>query len=175
MLLKRVAIIGPESSGKSWLTSKLAAYYSTNMVGEYAREFFRERKFKYTLEDLVTIAKAQVKSEENIAATSEGIMFCDTDMIVMKIWAKEVFNTVPDWIEKQEKEKHYDLYLLCYPDLKWEPDPLRSNPHNRQYIYNLFVKELEQNNRNFRVVKGAGELRLKNAINFVDELLRDGR
>lgn len=173
-MLKRVAIIGPESSGKTWLASKLAAYYNTKMVDEYAREYFKDRKYEYNLDDLVTIAEGQMKNEHCIASTSEGIIFCDTDIIVLKIWANEVFGTVPSWIEKKTQEKNYDLYLLCYPDLNWEPDPLRSNPHNRQYIYNLFVKELEQNNRNYKIVNKIGKQRLKNAINFVDELLKDG-
>ena len=173
-MLKRVAIIGPESSGKSWLTCELAAYYNTNKVDEYARDYFKHRKYEYTLEDIVAIAIGQMNNEEAIASSSKRIIFCDTELIVMKIWSKEVFGTVPGWIEKQTLENSYDLYLLCYPDLNWEPDPLRSNPHNRQYIYNLFVKELDQNNRNYRVVKEKGEQRLKNAINFVDELLKDG-
>lgn len=173
-LLKRVAIVGPESSGKSRLTKELAAYYKTNMVAEYAREFFRDRNYEYTLGDLITITKCQMNNEEDVASQSESIIFCDTEMIVMKIWANEVFGEIPNWIQQEATEKKYNLYLLCYPDLKWEPDPLRVNPHNRQYIYNLFVKELEQNGCNYKVIKGIGEQRLKNAINFVDELLKDG-
>lgn len=173
-MLKRVAIIGPESTGKTWLAKKLASHYNTNMVDEYAREYFKERKYEYTADDLVAIAVGQMKNEEYIASISKNIIFCDTDMIVMKIWSEVVFDHVPGLIEKQMKEHLYDLYLLCYPDLKWQPDPLRSNPHNRQYIYELYVNELEQNNLNCRVVKGIGEQRFKNAVNFVDELLENG-
>ncbi len=173
-LLKRVAIIGPESTGKSNLAIELASHFNTNMVDEYARDYFKEKSYEYTLDDLITIAAGQMENEDYIASVSKSIIFCDTEMIVMKIWANEVFGIVPEWIEKHLKEKQYDLYLLCYHDLKWEPDPLRSNPHNRQYIYELFVKELEQNNYNYRIVKGEGTTRYKNAINFVDELLKDG-
>lgn len=174
-LLKRVAIIGPESTGKSWLTNELANYYNTNKVDEYAREYFRERKYEYSLADLIDIAIGQVKNEENIATISKDIIFCDTEMLVLKIWASEVFGSVPDLIEKQTIEKQYDLYLLCYPDLVWEQDPLRTNPHNREHIYNLFVKELEKNNCNFRVIKEKGVHRLNNAVKFVDELLKNGK
>ncbi len=173
-MLKRVAIIGPESTGKSKLASELASCFNTNIVDEYAREYFKGKSYEYTIDDLVAIAVGQMKNEEYIASISKNIIFCDTELIVMKIWANEVFGMVPGWIEKHLKEKQYDLYLLCYPDLKWEPDPLRSNPHNRQYIFELFVKELEQNNCNYRIVKGEGTTRYKNAINFVDELLKDG-
>lgn len=170
-LLKRVAITGPESTGKSWLANKLAMQYSTHMVGEYARDYFLNRNYDYKIDDLVDIAKGQLENEESIATISNKIIFCDTDMTVMKIWSKIVFGSVPEWIETKISEHSYDLYLLCYPDIDWEPDPLRSNPHNRQYIYDLFVKELEKNKFNYQVVSGTGVNRLKNAVNFVDELL----
>ena len=170
-MLKRVAIIGSESTGKTWLAKSLANHYNTEMVSEYARDYFNDKEYQYSPDILVDIAKGQLKNEENAAMLSNGIMFCDTEFIVMKIWSKVVFDTVPVWIEKQVKGHVYDLYLLCYPDLEWEPDPLRNNSHNRQYIYNLFVKELEENKFNYRVVKELGDRRIKNAINFVDELL----
>ena len=93
-MLKRVAIIGPESSGKTWLATKLAAYYNTKMVDEYARGYFKDRKYEYNLDDLVEIAIGQMKNEEFIASISKDIIFCDTDMIVLKIWANEVFGNV---------------------------------------------------------------------------------
>jgi len=171
-LLKRVAITGPESTGKTWLAKYLATSYYTNMVDEYAREYFQNRKYEYVESDLVDIAIGQIEKEEHIASISDKILFCDTDLIVIKVWSKVVFGKVPDWIEQQLKEHVYDLYLLCYPDLEWEPDPLRSNPDNRQYIYSLFVNELELNNFNYRIVTDKGERRFKNAINFVNELLK---
>jgi nicotinamide riboside kinase len=67
-------------------------------------------------------------------------------------------------------ELPYDLYLLCYPDLKWQPDPLRENPENREYLFGQFVKELDLHNFNYRIVKGRGDERLKNAFTFVDNL-----
>ena len=170
-MLKRIAITGPESTGKTWLAEKLAVHYNTNMVSEYARTFFQNREYKYTVDDLVTIAKAQLKNEESIASVSTNYLFCDTDLIVMKIWAKVVFNYVPEWIEKHVREHVYDLYLLCYPDVIWKPDAFRKNPHNRQYLFELYVNELEQSNLNYKIVKGIGDQRIKNAVSFVDELI----
>lgn len=170
-MIKRIAITGPESTGKTWLTEKLAAYYKTGMVEEFSREYFHDKKYEYILDDLIAIAENQLSNENKIASLSKDIIFCDTDLLSIKVWAKVVFDKVPQWIENQLKNHKYDLYLLCFPDLMWQPDPLRSNPHNRQYIYSLFVDELEQNDFNYKVVKGIDDQRLKNAINFVDELL----
>ena len=145
------------------------------MVEEYARIYFDGREYSYNVDVLVEIAKGQLKIENAIARKSEGAIFCDTDFIVMKIWAKVVFGFVPEWIEKQVAKHVYDLYLLCYPDLIWETDPLRKNSHNRQYIYNLFVHELEDKNFNYMIIKDLGDNRLNNAIIFVDELLKNGK
>ena len=174
-MLKRIAIIGPESTGKTWLAHKLSTHYKTKMVEEYARIYFDGKEYSYDADILVEIAKGQLKIENATARKSEGVIFCDTDFIVMKIWAKVVFGFVPEWIDKQVTKHVYDLYLLCYPDLNWEPDSLRKNSHNRQYIYNLFVQELEDKKFNYKVIKDLGDNRLNNAISFVDELLKNGK
>ncbi len=170
-MLKRIAILGPESTGKTRLANELSKHYNASMVSEFAREYFKGKEYNYSSDDIVEIAKGQLENEKIAALKSSGMLFCDTEFIVMKIWAKIVFGKVPSWIENQVKKHVYDLYLLCYPDLKWESDPLRNNQHNRQYIYNLFVNELEENNYNYKVVKGFDDSRLKNAITFVDELI----
>ena len=171
MLLKRIAITGPESTGKTWLAEKLASHYDTNMVSEYARTYFCDKEYKYTVDELITIAKRQIANEEGIAKFSNNLLFCDTDLIVMKIWSKVVFNYVPEWIKKHVSEHIYDLYLLCYPDINWKSDSLRNNPHDRQYLFKLYVNELEQNNFNYRIVKGIGAQRIENAVSFVNELI----
>jgi NadR type nicotinamide-nucleotide adenylyltransferase len=167
---KRISITGPESTGKSELASGLAKHYQTVYVPEYSREYLKEIGTNYTLDDVLNIAKGQLNSESRFLKLANQYLFCDTDMIVAKIWCTEVFNECPLWIEKMLVELPYDLYLLCYPDLKWQPDPLRENPENREYLFGQFVKELDLHNFNYRIVKGRGDERLKNAFTFVDNL-----
>lgn len=169
-MLKRISITGPESTGKTKLTEMLTRHYSANMVYEFARDFFDGKEYEYTLEDLDLIARSQLDSENKIASVSHNYLFCDTDQLVMKIWSAVVFDTVSDWIEKHAREHVYDLYLLCYPDIEWKSDRFRKNPDNRQYLFDLYVNELERYNFNYRIVKGVGEQRIRNAISFVDEL-----
>ena len=172
-MLKRVAITGPESTGKSLLSSDLSVYYNSNIVKEYARDYFLNRDYNYVIDDLVTIAKGQIQKEEEIASQSTGLLFCDTEPISIGVWSDVVFKKVPDWITEKIINHPYDLYLLCDIDIDWEADPLRKNHNNRQYIYELFVKELEKYNCNYRVVSGKGKQRLKHAVTFVDELLKN--
>ncbi|NQU32684.1 MAG: ATP-binding protein [Bacteroidetes bacterium] len=172
---KRIAITGPESTGKSLLTEQLAKYYNSSMVSEYVRDYFLNREYNYNIEDLVTIAKGQLQREEDIAETSVGSLFCDTEFISFSVWSEVIYKHVPSWITEHVKNHRYDLYLLCNIDIDWEADPLRKNSHNRQYIFDLFVKELENNNFNYKVISGIGEQRFNNAVTFVDELLNNVR
>jgi len=170
-MLKRIAITGPESTGKSWLAEQLAKHYQTRWVAEYAREYLAQNGPEYNLEDVLAMAKGQLASEEKAARQSQRLLFCDTDLLVTKIWSEVVFDACPPWIEQQFETHVYDLYLLCYPDIAWEPDPLRENPDNRDELFQLYKTALQQHDFHFRVVKGLGKQRLENAINFVEEIL----
>lgn len=170
---KRISITGPESTGKSALAAGLAKHYHTVYVPEYSREYLKEIGTNYLLEDVLSIAKGQLFSETQLLQLANQFLFCDTDMIVAKIWCTEVFNKCPKWIENMLVELPYDLYLLCYPDLEWQPDTLRENPENRTYLFGQFVRELEYHGFNYRIVKGQGRERLKNAITFVDNFFAE--
>ncbi len=173
-MLKRIAITGPESTGKSSISAYLADQFNTNKVDEYAREYFRNREYSYNSEDLVTIAREQFRREEYLAGKTKGLLFCDTDFISIGIWSKIVFDFVPRWINTMIEKHRYDLYLLCNTDVKWEPDTLRRNEHNRLLIYDMFVEELEKNNYNYRIISGSGNIRYNNAVSYVNELLNNG-
>ncbi len=171
-MLKRVAITGPESTGKSELAAWLANAYKTLWVPEYAREYLEKNGPDYMLEDVETIARGQLKRENAAVENAREVLFCDTDMLVTKIWCEVVFGTCPEWIEQQFHLHRYDLYLLCYPDIPWEPDPLRENPDDRGKLFTLYRQTLEENSLPFRVIKGLGDIRFENARTFVDEILK---
>jgi len=170
MELKKIAITGPESTGKSELATGLAKHYDTVYVPEYSRAYLSEIGTSYTLNDVLNIARGQLESEKEYLRLAKRFLFCDTDLLVAKIWCSEVFQEVPEWIEKSILENRYDLHLLCYTDIAWEPDILRENPHNRGYLFELYLKELNNYKFNYRIVKGQGAERLKNAITFVNSL-----
>ena len=62
--LKKIVVIGPESTGKSTLCEQLAQHYHTTWCPEYAREYLTTNGLAYTFEDLLAIAKGQVALEE---------------------------------------------------------------------------------------------------------------
>src|SRR5678816_1931958 len=144
-MLKKIIIIGPESTGKSTLCEQLAAHYKTLWCPEYAREYLLKHGNKYNYDNLLTIAKGQVALEDeyiekvnsqwsivNKAPSNSPftihhspLLFIDTDMYVMKVWCEFVFGKCHRYILEQIAERKYDLYLLCNTDLPWIKDDLR--------------------------------------------------
>jgi NadR type nicotinamide-nucleotide adenylyltransferase len=167
---KRISITGPESTGKSWLAKRLAEHFKTAWVHEYSVDYLTDHGAEYSIEDVVEIAKGQLELEENYVSSASGLLFCDTDILVSKIWCQVVFNQLPEWIDKNLKSHKYDLYLLCFPDLSWEDAPFRENPDNRDFLFGLYEKELISLDANYRIVNGQGEQRFINALNFVSEI-----
>ena len=167
----RISITGPESTGKSCLAQQLAGHYQTLWVPEFARKYLEDNKRSYTYEDILVIAKAQFK-EENSAAGRTELLFCDTDFCVTSIWCNVKYGKCHGWITDKLEQNHYGLYLLCDIDLPWQYDPLREHPEMRSELFGMYRDLLEEKGFNYRVVKGIGEERLKNAAVFVDEYLR---
>jgi NadR type nicotinamide-nucleotide adenylyltransferase len=167
--LKRIAITGPESTGKSELAKQLSDYYHTTFVPEIARDYLATLVEAYVFEDIEKIAKKQLEMENALADKAENILFCDTDMLVTKIWSRFKYGKCDPWIEEKVKSHRYDLYLLCSIDLPWVADPLREHPGKRKELFGIYLDELQQLKVNFAIISGIGEQRLQNAILAVEK------
>jgi NadR type nicotinamide-nucleotide adenylyltransferase len=162
--VKRIAITGPESTGKSRLASELARYCQDVFVPEYAREYIAQLDRPYTREDILAIAKGQLKTESDLAGQARRFLFCDTDLIVTKIWSLHKFGTCDPFILENIEKHRYDLYLLCDIDLPWEPDAQREHPDLRQFFFDWYKRELEDYGFPFAVVRGQAAERLQHAV-----------
>ncbi|TVQ93997.1 MAG: ATPase [Bacteroidetes bacterium] len=170
--MKRVAITGPESTGKSNLARELALHYNTEFVAEFARQYIDNLDRAYNQEDILLIAQNQLISEEKMTQRANTYLFCDTELIVTKIWSLHKYNFCHPWILEQIEKHVYDLYLLCDVDLPWEYDKQREHPHMREFFFNWYKKELEQYDFPYRIVSGNKEKRLKNAIKITDQFFQ---
>jgi NadR type nicotinamide-nucleotide adenylyltransferase len=167
----KIAITGPESTGKSMLAQLLADHYRTVWVPEFARVYLLQLERPYNYADILKIAKGQKKSEKALEKIARKIMFSDTELLVTKIWCDVKYGKCHQWILDSIEKQAYDLYLLCDIDLPWEPDPLREHPDSRKELFDLYQKELVQRKLNYRVVSGMDDVRLKNALGFVEEFI----
>ncbi len=92
---------------------------------------------KYTLADIEYCAKEQLRSEAAMHATAKKFLFCDTELIIAKVWCEDVFKTVPAWITAMMEIHRYDLFLLTLPDIPFQTDDVRENPHRREFFFQL--------------------------------------
>lgn len=151
------------------LAKQLASHFSTDFVPEIARDFIENLGRAYNFNDLVVIAKKQLSTENLMAEKASDILFCDTDILVTKVWSNYKYNRCDPWIEENVINHRYDLYLLCDIDLPWEDDPLREHPDERKELFEIYRSELEAIKANYRIITGTGEARLETAILAVKE------
>ncbi|MBR2936739.1 MAG: ATP-binding protein [Paludibacteraceae bacterium] len=151
----RVGIIGPESTGKSTLSAYLAHRYGGVLVSEYAREYMERLApaYAYTYEDVVAIAKQQVEELSTQNGGDSGIVFYDTELLITKVWFLHKFGQCPEFLLEAIKQYPMDVYLLCYPDMPWQPDPVRENPTIREYLFQWYEKEVQALDVPYYIIK----------------------
>lgn len=168
----RVAIVGPESTGKTTLARALAAHYSTVYAGEYMREYFTKVApripFESHYNDLLPIAKGQVQTENRAAAVANKLLFCDTNLLELKCYADYYFGACPEPIEQAIKTHAYDLTFLTYIDVPWEQDELRDRPLARQKLFTIFEQALNDYRIPHTLLMGNEQDRLTLAIKTID-------
>lgn len=180
--IKKIVIIGPESTGKSTLCQLLAEHFHTIWVQEYAREYLLKNGTHYTYENLLTIAKGQINlenkgldelSEEQTEPSRTPLLFIDTDMYVMKVWSEFVFGKCDQYILDEIVSRKYDLYLLCNVDMPWVKDELREYPDlaTREKLYHIYKDILINQNVPWVEVSGSYEQRLERAIGAVKQII----
>lgn len=169
--MKKVVVIGPESTGKSTLCQQLALHYKTSWCPEFAREYLLENGKDYTYEDLLNIAHGQLKLEDTLlAGATNNLYFIDTDMYVMKVWCEVAFEKCHTWILQQIARRTYDLYLLCNVDLPWQPDALREYPdlEMRQKLHAVYKDIVLNSGCMWAEISGADAQRLQMAVSIVN-------
>jgi NadR type nicotinamide-nucleotide adenylyltransferase len=173
-MLKKIVIIGPESTGKSTLCRQLATHYNTLWVQEYAREYLLQHGTNYSYDNLLTIAQRQLAGEEagieKLSEQGNNLLFIDTDMYVMKVWCEFVFNNCHQWILDRIAERKYDLYLLCNTDLPWVKDELREYPDlaTRDKLYHIYKDIMVNQSVPWAGISGTHDARLHKAITAVE-------
>jgi nicotinamide riboside kinase len=194
-MIKKIVVIGPESTGKSTLCKQLAQHFNTMWCPEYAREYLHQHGVKYTYDDLAKIAEGQLVMEDYCAEEvnnqystinnqvsnslqkrtihSSQLLFIDTNMYVMKVWYEYVFGKCEYFVLDEIAARNYDLYLLCNIDLPWTFDEMREYPEEapRMELYNIYKDILINQKTPWIEISGNYEERLQKAIDAVEKFL----
>lgn len=166
----RIAVTGPESSGKTTLSKQLAEHFQVKWFPEYAREYLTKNGPDYSESDLLNIALQQ--NEERVKKeVRDSILIYDTENLVIKIWSHVKYGHVSSKIISLLKQQNFDHYLLCSPEgVDWEEDPLREDPNNRNELFSIYQEELRKLGVTFTVLKGTLANRLETAIDLIEDL-----
>jgi NadR type nicotinamide-nucleotide adenylyltransferase len=167
----KIAVVGPESTGKSTMSDYLAAHYHTIAVPEYARGYCEKLMDPCTWQDEINMFYGQLELENALLPQANKILICDTTFITVKIWSDEMFGQSPQEVLDELPKHPYDLYLLLNIDLPWQDDPLRNFPTKREHFMNVWYKELDALNARYVLISGTGDDRYQNAVKAVDEFL----
>jgi len=172
----RIALVGPESSGKTTLARLLAEHYGAAWVEEYVREYMERRDVgrgyarPFAFDDLEHIGRGQIEAEDR-AASGATLLFCDTELLATEIWGEIYFGAAPEWVRQESRRRRYALYLLLAPDIAWDDDGTREFPHRRDEHFRRLRDELDARALPYAVVSGGYDARFRAAIVAVDELM----
>lgn len=178
MAVRKIVLLGPESSGKSTLAAALGDHFGCPWHPEQARFFLERSAGKYGFEDLYRIAKLQIESEKDWEYSERhaqaGLCFLDTNILMIQAWSEIVFGRCDNRILTSVAELRYDYYFLCRPDIPWQPDPLREHPEekDRRRIFSHYLEMLKNQHLPFSVLEGPFESRLARAVEAVASLVK---
>lgn len=172
--MKKIVIIGPESTGKSTLCEDLSTYFKTTYLPEYSRVYLENNGPEYTYQDVLEMVKGQLESEVRfeLGNPENPFLLFDTNYLVYKVWIKEKYALEEASIEGLLKSDCYDHYLLCNVDVPWEYDAYREHPNkkDRVRLFKEYEHLLMKHQLSFSTIKGNRDERLESAKLILNNL-----
>ena len=171
MTIRSICLHGPESTGKSTVGPRLAAWLGTPYVAEYGRDYAEAHGTDFAMADLVAIAEGHDRLARAAIATGPTPVIVDTDPLITAVWADMLFRRRDPWFDAWGGTA--DLYLLFDIDLPWVDDGTRmfGSVEARQRFFDLCRAELERWGVRWVLVGGQGEQRYLNAVAAIRRMM----
>ena len=170
----KIALFGPESTGKTTLAIQLADHFQTAWVSEFARDYLQKKWGKSAricdVNDMLPIAYGQTKLENDSLPNANKYLFCDTNLMVTKVFSEVYYDFCDPLLDQAALEHEYDLFFLTDIDVPWEKDDLRDKPEGRESVFAVFKQTLIDTNKPFIQLSGNKDSRLCQAISIINDL-----
>lgn len=172
--IKRVVIIGSESSGTTTLARALAGHYRTMWVPEYGRMYSEGRQYDsrpWRSDEFTFIAVEQARIEDALATLASKVLICDTDPFATAIWHERYMGAPSDEVRAIAAGRHYHLYIVTDVNIPFVRDEIRDGESFREWMQGRFIEELSKAATPMIVVSGPHEERFLAAVSRIDSLL----
>ena len=162
-----VVLIGPECSGKTTLAAALAAQFGAPWVPEAARRFVETDPTPLSAATVGPIARLSMQLDDAARAAGPPLLIHDTDLVSTVVYSRHYYGRCEAWIEREAQARRAALYLLSRPDLPWEPDGVRDQPHARAELFARFAAQLDAMGAAYTIIGGLGPAREAAAVSAV--------
>lgn len=188
--VRRVVLIGAESTGKTTLTRALAAHFATSCVLEYGREHWEAKVAGlpmpgagpvageeasplpgWTDDEFLHIAAEQQRREELAARAADRVLFCDTNAFATGTWHERYRGHRDPRVDAIGARDRVDLYLVTAPDVPFVQDGFRDGEHIRHWMHQRFLEQLAAAAAPYEILDGPHAGRLPRALAAVARLL----
>ncbi|WP_296261441.1 MULTISPECIES: AAA family ATPase [unclassified Pseudomonas] len=172
--MKVLVLAGPESSGKSWLASRIQRHFGGELVGEYVRHFIDTVQRDTCYADIPSIARGQLAWEDAARAGTPELLILDTHLLSNILWSRTLFGDSPPWLDEQLLARHYDLHLLLSPEgVEWVGDGQRCQPSlaERRLFFEASKHWLDKHGQRYEVIDGSWNNRQDKAFEAVQRLM----
>ncbi|HEX5583508.1 ATP-binding protein [Gaiella sp.] len=174
--VKRVCLLGAESTGKTTLAGALASRFGTLWNPEYGRPYTqmgRPAGAPWTSWEFTHIARLHCWYEDFLAGFAHRVLFSDTDAFTTALF-HEVYLGSPATEFEDLVERTYDLFVVCGLDVPWRHDGLRAFEAQRLWMHEQYLQRARESGSPWLLVEGQPEVRIVSAAAAVEQVLRDG-
>ena len=171
--VKRVCLLGAESTGKTTLARVLATRFETVWNPEYGRPYTqigRPAGAPWTSWEFTHIARIHCWYEDFLAGLARRVLFSDTDAFTTALFHQVYLGTPATGFEDLVA-RSYDLFVVCGLDVPWRHDGIREFERQRLWMHERYVQRARESGSPWLLVEGPREERLEAAAAAVERVL----
>ena len=177
--MKKVCLIGPESTGKSTCAKSLAQLFNTVHVPEYAKALITHQHGHFYRRNILPVAYAQTRSEKALEHMVNKVMICDSDVITTMTWSEILFGELTNFehgaLDELIRENSYHMTFLFDPTVEWVSDIHRQSlaePEKKRWeFFYKMQKSLEYYQRPYQIVTGDHAMRFDTTKEVITNLI----
>lgn len=173
--VRRVCVLGAESTGTTTLAEALAVALETNWVAEYGREYSGAKLSRgetcWQTNEFTHIAGEQERRENLAAREANKVLICDTNAFATTLWHRRYMGFESEQVMQIARRGKCDLYLLTGDEIPFVQDGLRDGEMIRHEMHRWFEEALKNQTVPWRLLRGSHQERLCEARAIINTLL----